>query len=65
MLKQSIYVQDQYGIKHTIEATFDRQYAQTKCNSYLKHITINGEDIRPSFDMCFHSQRSEQVFRII
>ena len=53
MLKQSISVKDQFGVKHFIQATVDQHFANTNSYSNVKHITVDGEDIRPSFENAF------------
>ena len=51
MLKQSISVKDQFGAQHAIQATVDHHFSKTQSHSNIKHITVDGEDIRPSFEM--------------
>ncbi|MHA3049990.1 hypothetical protein [Acinetobacter sp. ANC 4639] len=65
MLKHSINVKDQFGVKHFIQATVDKHFANTQSYSNIKHITVDGEDIRPSFDMFFESTLSGKIFKII
>ena len=65
MLKQSISVKDQFGIKHAIQATVDQHFANTQSSSNVKHITVDGEDIRPSFEMFFQSTSSGKIFKIV
>lgn len=65
MLKQSISVKDQFGVKHSIQATVDQHFANTNSYSNLKHITVDGEDIRPSFEMLFQSTLSGKIFKIL
>ena len=65
MLKQSISVKDQFGIKHAIQATADHHFANTQSYSNVKHITVEGEDIRPSFEMYFQSTLSGKIFKIV
>jgi len=64
MLKQNISVKDQFGIKYVIQATVDNYFANTQCFSNLKYITVEGEDIRPSFEMFFQSTLSVKIFKI-
>ncbi|MFV5405363.1 hypothetical protein VXQ92_11670 [Acinetobacter sp. 228] len=64
MLKQSINVKDQFGVKHTIQATVDHQFASTRSHSNIKHITVDGENIRPGFEMFFQSTVSGKIFKI-
>ncbi|MBO1280157.1 hypothetical protein [Acinetobacter nosocomialis] len=64
MYKQSISVKDQFGINYLIQATVDSYFSNTQCFSNLKYITVNGEDIRPSFEMLFHSTLSNKIFKI-
>ncbi|MGS0707854.1 hypothetical protein ACVBEE_15395 [Acinetobacter sp. ANC 3781] len=65
MFKQSISVKDQFGVKHFIQATVDNHFANTQSFSNIKHITVDGEDIRPSFEMFFQSTLSGKIFKII
>lgn len=65
MLKHSIHVKDQFGIKHSIQATVDLQFEDTQSHSNIKYITVDGEDIRPSFEMFFQSALSGKIFKII
>ena len=53
MFKQTLGVKDQFGVKHNIQATVDQQFADTQSHSNIKHITVDGEDIRPSFENAF------------
>ncbi|MDC5177826.1 hypothetical protein NRA14_00810 [Acinetobacter baumannii] len=64
MLKQDISVKDQFGTKYVIQATVDHYFANTQCFSNLKYITVEGEDIRPSFEMCFQSTSTGKIFKI-
>lgn len=65
MFKQSINVKDQFGVQHAIQATVDQQFAHTQSHSNIKHITVDGEDIRPSFEMFFQSTLSGKIFKIL
>ncbi|MFW1775398.1 MULTISPECIES: hypothetical protein [Acinetobacter] len=65
MFKQSLSVKDQFGVKHMIQATVDHQFANTQSHSNIKHITVDSEDIRPSFEMLFQSTLSGKIFKII
>ena len=65
MFKQSISVKDQFGVKHAIQATVDHQFANTQSHSNIKHITVDGEDIRPGFERFFQSSLSGKIFKII
>lgn len=65
MLKQNISVKDQFGVKHAIQATVDNHFANTQSYSNIKHITVDGEDIRPSFEMFFQSTLSGKIFKIV
>ena len=53
MLKQNLSVKAQFGVNNAIQATVDHQFADTQSHSNIKHITVDGEDIRPSFEMFF------------
>jgi len=65
MLKQGISVKDQFGVKYAIQATVDNHFANTQSPSNVKHITVDGEDIRPSFEMFFQSTLSGKIFKIV
>ena len=62
---QNLSVKDQFGVKHAIQATVDHQFADTQSHSNIKHITVDGEDIRPSFEMFFQSTLSGKIFKIL
>ena len=65
MLTQHVIVKDQFGVHHTLQATVD-QYAPISTDyAHVKHITFNGEDIRPSFEMFFQSTLTSKIFKII
>ena len=64
MLKQLISVKDQFGVKHSSQATVDHHFENTQSYSHVKHITVDGEDIRPSFEMFFQSTLSGKIFKI-
>ena len=53
MLKQNISVKDQFGVQYVIQATVDPDFVHTQSDSNVKHITVEGENIRPSFEMFF------------
>ena len=65
MIKQNLSVKDQFGVKHAIQATVDHQFADTQSHSNIKYITVEGEDIRPSFEMFFQSTLSGKIFKIL
>ena len=65
MLKHSIRVKDQFGIKYFIQATVHGHFANTQSYSNLSYITVEGEDIRPSFEMFFQRTLSGKIFKII
>ncbi len=39
MLKHNLSVKDQFGVKHSIQATVDQLFANTQSHSNIKHIT--------------------------
>ena len=43
----------------------DSHFANTQSYSNVKHITVDGEDIRPSFEMLFQSTLSGKIFKIL
>ena len=65
MFKETVSVKDQFGVKHSIQATVDHQFANMHSPSNIKHITVDGEDIRPNFDMLFQSNLSGKIFKIL
>jgi len=65
MLQKSISVKDQFRVKHSILATVNKYFTNTQFYSNVKHITVNGEDIRPSFEMFFQSSLSGKIFKIV
>ena len=65
MFKQTLSIKDQFGVKYAIQATVDHDFATTQSHSNIKHITVDGEDIRPSFEMLFQSTLSGKIFKII
>lgn len=65
MLQHSIRVVDQFGSQLSIQATFHRNLAQPYALNHLKHITVDGEDIRPSFEMLFQSTITTKIYRIV
>ncbi|MDR7015241.1 hypothetical protein [Acinetobacter sp. 3657] len=65
MLKQSIGVIDQFGVKHFIQATVNSNFENTQSFSNIKHITVDDEDIRPGFEMYFQSMLSGKIFEIL
>ncbi|MFU9046055.1 hypothetical protein ACNAUY_06630 [Acinetobacter tibetensis] len=65
MLKQNLNIKDQFGIKYSIQATVDHHFGASQSCSHVKYITVDGEDIRPSFDMFFQSTSSGKIFKII
>ena len=65
MFKATLSVKDQFGVIHAIQATMDQEFSDTQSYSNIKHITIDGEDIRPSFEMLFQSTLSGKIFKII
>lgn len=65
MLKQSISVKDQFGVKHFIQATVNNNFENPQLFSDIKHITVEGENIRPSLEMFFQSNLSGKIFEIV
>ena len=65
MFKQNLNVKDQFGIKYSIQATVERHFSASQSWSHVKYITVDGEDIRPSFEMFFQSTSSGKIFKII
>ncbi|ENW05339.1 hypothetical protein [Acinetobacter beijerinckii] len=65
MLRQSIDVKDQFGVKHFIQATVNSDFANTQSFSNIKYITVDDEDIRPGFEMYFQSTLSGRIFKVL
>jgi hypothetical protein len=65
MLKQSISVKDQFGVKHFIQVTVNNNFENPQLFSDIKHITVEGENIRPSLEMFFQSNLSGKIFEIV
>ena len=65
MLKQNLNIKDQFGTKYSIQATVDHHFGASQSCAHVKYITVDGEDIRPSFDMFFQSTSSRKIFKII
>lgn len=65
MLKKQVIVKDQFGAEYTIQATVDKSIVDTGNHSNLRYITIDGEDIRPSFEMVFQSRVTRKIFKLI
>ncbi|AYA02435.1 hypothetical protein BEN74_05855 [Acinetobacter sp. WCHAc010034] len=65
MFKQNLNVKDQFGIKYSIQATVEPHFNASQPCSHVQYITVDGEDIRPSFEMFFQSTTSGKIFKII
>ena len=65
MLKKNVTVKDQFGTEYSIQATVDKNSCSTMLHSNLRYITIDGEDIRPGFEMFFQSLNSGKIFKLI
>ncbi|WP_151707471.1 hypothetical protein [Acinetobacter sp. TUM15064] len=65
MLKKKVIVKDQFGTKYSIDATLDKNSRSSELNSKLRYITVDGEDIRPSFEMFFQSINSDKIYKLI
>lgn len=65
MLTQNIHVVDQFGSKLSIQATFNKVLSSTHTVDHIKHITVDGENIRPSFEMLFQSNVTTKIYRVI
>lgn len=63
MFKQNISVKDQFGVQYAIQATVDPDFVHTQSDSNVKHITVEGENIRPSFEMFFSKHHQRQNFQ--
>ena len=65
MLKKNVTVKDQFGTEYSIQATVDKNSCSTMLHSNLRYITVDGEDIRPGFEMFFQSLNSGKIFKLI
>lgn len=65
MFKQHVIVKDQFGVRHTLQATVDQHAPVSATYAHVKHITFNGENIRPSFEMFFQSTLTQKIFKIV
>lgn len=65
MYIENIKVKDQFGAMYAIKATVERHFLESKSASHIQYITVDGEDIRPSFEMCFQSRSSGKIFKVI
>ena len=65
MLKRRVTVKDQFGTEYSIQATFDKSFSDMQSCSSLRYITVDGENIRPSFEILFQSLISGKIFKLI
>lgn len=65
MLTQIILVKDQFGAQYQVKATLAGHFNSCAINFDIQHITYDGEDIRPSFEMLFQSNLNGKIFKII
>lgn len=64
--KSFIQVRDQHGIQYDVEAVFEnRSVRENSPYDCVRYITIDNEDIKPSFDLHFHSNNSGRIFKIL
>ncbi|MFV5492085.1 hypothetical protein [Acinetobacter sp. ASP199] len=65
MIQKNISVQDQYGVAYHIQATLQNPPSISHSPlAYIQYIDVDGELIRPNFDMCFQSQINGKIYRI-
>lgn len=61
-----VEVKDQFNKKYSVKGTFHHQITEaTKSKENIKFITVNDEEIKPSFDLHFHSIDSGKIFKLI
>ncbi|MDQ9021710.1 hypothetical protein RFI02_11385 [Acinetobacter sichuanensis] len=65
MFKIDVTIKDQFGERYTVQATIEKRSYTEEVMKNLKHITVDGEDIRPNFEMCFQSLYSGKIFKIV
>lgn len=61
-----VEVKDQFNQKYSVKGTFHHSITEiTKSKENIKFITIDNENIKPSFDLHFHSIDSGKIFRLV
>lgn len=61
-----VEVKDQFNKKYSVKGTFNLKITETtKSKENIKFITVNDEEIRPSFDLHFHSIDSGKIFKLV
>lgn len=66
MNKLKINIKDQFGEQYMVEATLDDVVAnEAKTHDRIKHILIEGEIIRPNFEMFFESGKTGKIYKIL
>ncbi|SEL53039.1 hypothetical protein [Acinetobacter sp. DSM 11652] len=61
-----IEVKDQFEVKYAVIGTFNTsQHASNLSQINIKFITVDNENIRPSFDLNFHSLNTGKIYQLI
>lgn len=65
MLKDRVQITDQHGAQRTVavcyEAAAIRVQSPLDC---IQYIDVDGEQIRPSFDLHFYSEMNGKIYRL-
>jgi hypothetical protein len=66
MNKLELNIQDQFGEQYVVEATLDDVVTnEAKTYDRIKHISVEGEIIRPNFEMFFESKETGKIYKIL
>ena len=66
MNKLELNIQDQFGEQYVVEATLDDVVTnEAKTHDRIKHILVEGEIIRPNFEMFFESKETGKIYKIL
>lgn len=66
MNKLQLNVKDQFGSRYIVEAALDDIIVnEAKSHERIKHITFDGEILRPNFEMLFESIESGKILKIV
>ncbi|AXY56805.1 hypothetical protein CDG60_09645 [Acinetobacter chinensis] len=66
MNKLELNIQDQFGEQYVVEATLDDVITnEAKTHDRIKHISVEGEIIRPNFEMLFESNETGKIYKIL
>lgn len=65
MIQKKLNVKDQFGAEYSILATIEKSQNVKQLSPNIRYITVDDENIRPNFDLCFQSQMTNKIFKII